>query len=55
VILQQNFGQSLWLTSQSLGAAPALLCTANHGFIAGDPIDKSMNGTYLFDSPRVGN
>jgi hypothetical protein len=55
VSLQQNLGQSLWLTGQSLGAALALLCTANHGFIAGNPIDKSVNGTYLCDSPRVGN
>lgn len=53
--LQQNFGQSLWLTGHSLGAALAILCTANHVFIAGDPIDKSVNGTYLFDSPRVTN
>lgn len=53
--LQQYLGQSLWLTGHSLGATLALLCTANHGFIAGDSIDKSVNGTYLFDSPRVGN
>lgn len=43
------------MTGHSLGAALALLCTANHGFIAGDQIYKSVNGTYLFDSPRVGN
>lgn len=58
VNLQQNMGQSLWLTGHSLGAALALLCTAyfrDHGLNAGDPIDKPVNGTYLFGSPRVGN
>lgn len=58
VSLQQNMGQSLWLTGHSLGAALALLCTAyfrDHGFKIGDPIDKPVNGTYLFGSPRVGD
>lgn len=56
--LQQNNGQSLWLTGHSLGAALAVLCTAylrDHGFKESDPIDKPVNGTYLFGSPRVGN
>lgn len=56
--VQQNKGQSLWITGHSLGGALALLCTAylrDHGFNVGDPIDKPVNSTYTFGCPRVGN